>query len=652
VHRGIVEEDDQMTGSHCARCGAEQPPGASFCSNCGAALAPAAPTVQRPLPPIEPPVPQTGQPPVGPPPHPGQPGQPGPGRPGPGQPSYPGEPAYGPQQQYAPPPPYPGQQPYLGQQAYAGQPGYPGQQPYPGQYPGQQPYPGQPASAPWGSAAPGAPKAGKGVVDKLLTGNWGGAAKNAGIALGVMLLVSLVGMLIATSGGVGFRETVALVFAGMCLAVGGDAYVRADSDFGGATIHLGILPLTITLAGLGVLGWLSARQLRARGEQSGTDVLLQGVRTVLVFTVVFLPLSLLTRYTGDEPNELGLSGRLGVGVVSSVFGALLFSVAALGIAWFFSRATVLPGKVGAVRDTMRAPLGGALAVFSAGLLGVVVALVYGLVNGDEKAAQIGVAILGAGNGALASVLWSAGVPLGLNGNAGVSAFSELSPVGAENVDLFTFTDGSGWFWLAPVALLVVLLLVATALAVRQHTVEDARREGFRFAGALALLAFLAALLLRIGTGGSGGGSGSFSEFGASASGSAMFNPFLAAVVLAIWGVVAGLLAPVLAGKIGSGFVATVRRRFGAAPERQAPTGPQPYQQPFQQQPYQEPYQQQPYQQPAYGQPHQQPTSEQPRAEHPEYGHPEYGHPEYGQPGYGQAGRPPTEQDPPNLPPAT
>jgi hypothetical protein len=545
-----------------------------------------------PVPPPAAPGQQYGQPPVGPPQHPGQP-------PAEQQPSYAGLPTNGgqpsyaeqpPQPQYAPQPPYPQQppqypgqqQPYPGQQPYPAQqqfpeqqqyPGqYPGQQLDPGQYPGQQPYPAQPTAAPWGSAPAGGPPSGKGVIDKLLTGDWGGAAKNAGISVGVMLLVSLVGMLIATEGGIGFRETVALVFAGVCLAVGGDAFVSADSDFGGATIHLGLLPLTITLAGLGVLGWLSARQLRARGGQSTSDVLLQGVRTVLVFTVVFLPLSLLTRFNGDEPNELGLSGKLGIGVVSSVFGALLFAVAALGLAWFFSRATVLPGKLGAFRDRARAPLGGALAVFSAGLLGVLVALVYGLINGDEKAAQIGVAILGAGNGALASVLWSAGVPLSLNGNAGASAISELSPSGGENVDLFTFTDGSGWFWLAPVAMLVVTLLVATALAVRQHTVEDARREGFRFAGALAVVAFLATLLLRISTGASGGGLGDFSDVGASASGSAMFNPFLAAVVLALWGVVLGLFAPVVAGKIGSGFVTAVRRRFGVA---SAPTPPPP-----------------------------------------------------------------------------
>src|SRR5438309_10442805 len=106
-----------------------------------------------------------------------------------------------------------------------------------------------------------------------------------------------------------------------------------------------------------------------------------------------------------------------------------------------------------------------------------------------------------------------------------------------------------------------MLLVATALAVRQNTIEDARREGFRFAGALAFVAFVATLLLRIGFDG-GGNASQFNGFQAAASGSLMFNPLMAAFVLAIWGVLTGLLAPVVAAKVSAGFVIDVRRRVG------------------------------------------------------------------------------------------
>ena len=53
------------------------------------------------------------------------------------------------------------------------------------------------------------------------------------------------------------RETVALVLAGVCLAVGGDVFGEAEAgsfESAGASVSIGILPLTVTVAGLLVLG--------------------------------------------------------------------------------------------------------------------------------------------------------------------------------------------------------------------------------------------------------------------------------------------------------------------------------------------------------------------------------------------------------------
>ena len=570
-----------MTGTYCSRCGAGTVPGASFCASCGAALAAppagqpasaqagagyggeqdpaAAGTDQLPARPIQPAQPE-------------YPAQQPPSAPQ----TYPGQEAHYPAQQ----PPYAGQYsaqqpPYAGP-PYAGQPAqYPAQQPpYAGQAP-QQPwtgnaaYPGgpaQPGSAPWGAppAAPQRTATGRSAVDALLTGDWGGAARTAAISVGAMLVVSLVGMLLLTSGGVGFRETLALVLAGVCLAVGGDAYAEADAESFGTSFSMGVLPLTVTLVGLGLLGWLFAKQVRRQGPTSTTEVVLHGVRTALVFTAFFLPLSLLTRYQAEGTEVVAIVGRLGVGVVSTVIGALLFAVAVLGLTALLHRSTVLPGRWAAVRDKALAPLFGAVAVFSVGVLAVLAALIYGLIEEDGKLAQLGVAVLAAGNGALASVLWAAGVPMNVDGATSATPLGQFTPFGSDSVTLFTFTDSSAWFWLAPVLLLATMVLVATALAVRQNTIEDARREGFRFAGALALVAFVASLLLRIGV------DGEASQFTTATNGSIMFNPLMAAFVLAIWGVLTGLLAPVVAAKVSSGFVTTVRRRFGAAVE---PTPP-------------------------------------------------------------------------------
>jgi hypothetical protein len=534
-----------MTGSFCSNCGAERVTGARFCASCGGAFSPvsgghaAGDPTPGPQQHVVPPVPQ------------------------PLQPVHGEAPAPPP---YAAGPPYTGQQP-PGQEQPAPQQGWTQQQPLAGATAFAAPG-APPAAAPWGSATPSGAAPGRSVVDTLLNGDWAGAARIAGTAVGAMLAVSLIGMLLLTEGGVGFRETVALIFAGACLAVGGDAYAEAGIGAFGSSGSIGVLPLTVTFVGVGLLGWLFARYLRNRPASSATEGLLQGVRIALIFTVAFLPLSLLTRFRSED-DTFGLTGRVGISVISTIFGALLFAIAGLGLAWFLSRGTVLPGRVTAVRDRLRAPLAGAVAVFGVGVLAVVVALIYGLIEESEKLVQVGMAILGLGNGALGSVLLSAGVPLNAEGSSSVG---ELSPSGSDSFDLLTITDESAWFWLAPVVLLAAMVLVATALAVRQNTIEDARREGLRFAGALAGVAFAATLLLRVGI------DGEADEFSSSASGSVAFNPLVAAVLLALWGASTGLLAPAVAAKMPAGFVVAVRNAFGVAaepPSSPAAGGPHP-----------------------------------------------------------------------------
>ncbi|MGY1711338.1 zinc-ribbon domain-containing protein [Geodermatophilus sp. SYSU D00758] len=540
-----------MTGTYCGNCGAQRAPGANFCPACGAPL---------PAPPVE----QAPQPGAGPWAAPQQPGLEYTAAPPPYVTSPVPQPSTWPQQPEAGPP-------------YATPPAYtPSTAPQPAAAWGT---PQQPAAwaaaqpaAPWGGPVPGAPHPGaprRSYVDALLTGDWGGAARAAGLAVGAMLALSLVGALLITEGGIGFRETLALVLGGASLAVGGNAYLEAGAGSFGTSGSLGVLPLTVTLVGLALLGRSYGSSLRSRPPASAVDGLLQGVRTALVFTACFLPLSLLTRYEAEPADALGVDGRVGVGVVSTVVGALLFAVATLGLTWLLSSSTELPGRVGAVRHRVRAPLAGALAVFATGLLAVLVALLHLLVEEGDRLVSLGVTLIGGANGALAGVLWSAGVPLDAEGSATSGVLGELTPSGSQSVDLITFTDASAWFWLAPVVLLAAMVVVAAALAVRHDTVEGARREGARFAAALAAVAFVAALLLRISVEGEGGVE-EFGDLQATADASVLFNPFLAAVVLGVWGVVIGLLAPVVAARVPSGFVAGVRRRFGVAPGRPTP----------------------------------------------------------------------------------
>ncbi|MGY1670328.1 streptophobe family protein [Geodermatophilus sp. SYSU D00710] len=502
-----------MPARFCSACGAAVVPGAQFCAACGA-------RVGEPLPAALHVVPGSDAPPSPPPSTPsGHPAEP------------PAQPA---------PPPYSWTPP-------AGPPvgGY-----------------GAPSGTPWGTGASGSgSRSGKSIADGFGAGDWPGALAAAAAAVGVMTGVALIGMLIVTEVGAGFRGTFALVLAAVCSAVGGDPYLSASAaDAAEGSISLGLLPLNVTFAGLGTLGWAFTLRLRASSTTALRDVLVQAARTVLAFTALFLPLSLLTRYRSDDGAALNLVGQFGVSVWSSLLGAFLFAVATLGLASLLSRRTVLPPRLQRVREAVRAPLGGAACVLATGGVVLAVTLLLGLLQQDERLALLGGATLGAGNGVLAGVLWSGGVPLTMEGGLATSVLGGFQRTASQSIDLTTITDVSAWFWLAPVVLLVVALVVAMALAVRQDSVPDARREGLRFAAALAAIAFAAALLLRISVSSEGSAAGATG----SAGGTATFNPFLAGFVFAVWGAVAGLLAPVLATHAPVGFVSFVRRRFGTA----------------------------------------------------------------------------------------
>ncbi|MGX5653263.1 streptophobe family protein [Geodermatophilus nigrescens] len=502
-----------MPARFCSSCGAAVHPGAQFCAACGA-------RVGEPLSAAQHEVPDPGAPPS----------------PSSGAPS--GHPAE--------PPPQPAPPPYSWTPP-AGPPvgGY-----------------GAPSGAPWGTGASGSgSRSGKSIPDGFGAGDWPGALAAAAAAVGVMTGVALIGMLIVTEGQAGFRGTFALTLVAVCSAVGADPYLSASAaNAAEGSISMGLLPLNVTFAGLGTLAWLFTRRLRATGTTATRDVLLQAARTVLAFTVLFLPLSLLTRYRSDDGAVLNFVGLFGVSVWSSLLGAFLFAVATLGLVSLLARRTMLPPRLQRVRDAVRAPLGGAAGVLAAGGVVLAVALLLGLLQQDERLALLGGAVLGAGNGVLASVLWSGGVPLTMEGGLATSVLGGFQRTASQSIDLTTITDVSAWFWLSPAVLLLVTLVIAMALAVRQNSVPAARREGLRFAAALAAVAFAAALLLRISVSSEGSAAGA----SGSAGGTATFNPFLSAFIFTVWGAAAGLLAPLFAVWTPVVFVAFVRRRFGTA----------------------------------------------------------------------------------------
>lgn len=537
----------------CGECGTARAPGARFCGNCGAPAVEAVaadgtsadgaertsvlhrPELPEPATAYAPPQPAHGQPPYG-------------------SPAHDTVPDHGPRAHGLPPSPGPAQ--HWSGQAPTGPAASAGGT--------------QPGGVPWATGGPGA--TGRDSVDALLGGDWAGAAIAAAAATGVMAALALISLLLLGAGDAGTHEIVAATAMLVCAAFGGDLFASDrggfDTDgFGLGSASVGALPLTLTLAGLTVLVVVHRRRTRGAGPR---DLLFQGIRTTLVLAALTLLLALVSRVqTGTDPDLFSAPGRVGASVPSSVVGAVLFAVAALGLAGFSTRGAALPERVVRVREQVRAPLLAAAAVFLLGLLAAVAGLVYTLSTEDDQLQQLGVALLALPNLALGTVLLTMGVPLRAEGSffgLGAGASDVSADAASSTVSLLSLTERSALWWLAPVVLALVLVALAVVVVVRQHTLPAARREALRFAGCLAVLAAVAAMLLRI----SGSGSSSASSL-FSGEGSVLFNPVVAAVVAGLWGLAAAVAAPQVATKTSGSLVQGVRRRFGTAPPPAPPT---------------------------------------------------------------------------------
>lgn len=540
----------------CGGCGNPLGAGGRFCGSCGALVAAQTATVDA-----------NGAAPAVPSAEPrGQQNEPGTGAaryaPTPDAPSTPPPSSPPPYSQAGPLYPQPGA-PAVG--GYSGQGDYPGPNGGDPSRAGSAPLPG----VPW--AGQRQPALGRDGIDSFLGGDWAGAALAASAAVASMLVIALVALLLADASQAGAHVLLSATVMLVCAGFGGDIFARAGNGLpnlagGSGSANIGALPLTLTFVGCTVLAVLFLR--RTRGT-STRDTLFQVVRVSLVLAGLTFILALVSRlHSGTDSGLLGIEGSVGASVASSIVGAVLFAVAALAIAVFLARPALLHPRLRSLRAGSRPALIGAGAVLAVGLLAALGGLVYTLSTQTERLAQIAGALLALPNVALGAVLLTMGVPL--SGHGGASGLGSVTGIGQNfgsgsgSVNLLTLTGRSAWWWAAPVVLAATLVVVAVALVVRQHTLPAARREALRFAGCYALVAFVAALLVRIGANGGGG----LVESSVSGQFSVEFNPLVAAVAAGLWGLAAGVLAPQLASAAGGGFVQTVRRRFGTAP---APT---------------------------------------------------------------------------------
>lgn len=388
----------------------------------------------------------------------------------------------------------------------------------------------------------------------MVGGDWLGALLVAAGAVGGMLALSLIEALLFAVGDatVGFRSFLVFTTTATAAAVGGDIVVGDDG--------LGAIPLGVTSVGVLLLAFLFLHRLPRGNGNTLTEAGLQVVRVGVAFSALMLLVALLTRVGGDGEG-------VRAGIPSTIFGALLLSMTVAAIATAARRAHLLPARARRIRDAAVAPVVGALTVYAAGMVAVVIGLVVTLITEQDRLAQLGAAVLALPNIAISAVLIPLGVPLTLTGGYGVLEEGTGLDLlrGAEDdrsVSLFTLADESPWWWFAPLVAILVVLLVALAVMLRQQHVEAARREGFRFAGAFALVSFVCAVLARVAAGDDA---------------RLWHQPLLALVVTAAWGAAAALILPQVAGGLPTSLITGLRRLAGtaSAPVVAPPSAPAP-----------------------------------------------------------------------------
>ncbi|MFJ9457053.1 streptophobe family protein [Kitasatospora sp. NPDC101447] len=429
--------------------------------------------------------------------------------------------------------------------------------------------------------AAGPPGAVRGWLDAL-------AVVLAGVV--AMAAVAALGLWLAGAADLPDGGFASVVAATLALAVGGS--VQLDGGAGGfAAVDAGItaMPLTVSVVGAVTMAEVLLRQLRFRAVAGGRELLGRLARTVVLWVLALVLLTLAARHSFVVPLGGDLAQSIGgaLGLTPEVgFHAEGPSTVGIGLAWLLAvlaatfavsrRAPLPPGLVRhqlAVRPAAFALWTVLLAYLA---IGAVAGVLTAVVNGNARQTMAVVLL------ALPDLAWMAfGLGLGaewhgrLKGALGLPVPKPLAevlrvPDGQEaTVDLGTLADqdARAW-WLLPLAA-VVLLAAAFLAARRSPRTVRLWQHAVRFALAAAVTMLLVGLWTRmdaeyglsvLGVGlGEGGGLddligsvlGGSNPVAGLGSGSLTLRPSLwTAVPLAAgWGLVTGALGALLATRV-------------------------------------------------------------------------------------------------------
>ena len=397
-------------------------------------------------------------------------------------------------------------------------------------------------------------------------------------AFAVMAAVAALGLWAAGANGLPSGSFVPVVAASVLTALGIPLQLDGDAGFlAQASAQISAVPLSVSLAGALVTGWVFLWPLRLRAVLTPRELAARVLRTAVFWTAAVLLLTRLARHsftvsTGSPEADL-IGGALGItptigfhaGWAAAVGFGLLWLAVVLLLAFLVVRRAPLPSALLRQQVRVRPAAHVTLLVLLAyAVLGVVAAVVV-LIRGSDARATVAVVLL-----ALPNLAWLAlGVGLGgswhglvKGGSIGLPVPEPLASVlgvggdkeAALNLSSLGQQDARAWL-LLPLAALVVL--AAGVLMARQTAAATGRpvapgRHALRLALALGAALLLVGLLTRVSAG-----------YGLSFLGVGGLGGPAAAVTLhcdLLLTVAAGVVWGALAGFLGA---LTVRRSPGA-----------------------------------------------------------------------------------------
>jgi len=329
--------------------------------------------------------------------------------------------------------------------------------------------------------------------EALLAGDWPGAGRVALVAMSVMVTISFVGQMLGQVYKLGAEAVIVGTLTMTAGALGGDAVYASDSP----TQHIGFTPLTVTLAGAGVLAILVARWLDRHPTTLLVDCAVQTARVVVDFSGLALLICLVGR--GTIPFEEGATETYSVHatVAGTFFGAVLLSVCAAVLA-FALRPDILPGKVRRIRDQAAGPV---QALAFSGLVALVLTAIAGVVLilttlDTGKPAAFASLLVALPNAMIYAVLTG----MGVSSQVTAGGTASLDPLGyflspfagtsGKSVGLLDVTQESAWFWLLTVGAVAFWAIAALLSVLRERAQPAARRNSLWLVGLSVLFALV------------------------------------------------------------------------------------------------------------------------------------------------------------------